>query len=95
MDGIFAGLIKDWLDMMKLWYGSIFHITGPLLGESTSDWWIKLTKDQWYAALMISLLLAWTSGLTNSWVTSDFRYDDDHVTSLYRIAPPMKVQMKM
>ena len=25
---------------------SEFHITDPLLGESTSDWWIPLTQGQ-------------------------------------------------
>ena len=28
--------------------GNTFHITDPLWGESTSDWWIALTKGQWF-----------------------------------------------
>ena len=27
-------------------YHDAFHITVPLWGESTSDWWIPLTKGQ-------------------------------------------------
>ena len=30
--------------MMTLSNGNIFHITGPLWGESTGHWWIPLTK---------------------------------------------------
>ena len=29
---------------MTSWHGNIFHITGPLWGESTCHWWIPLTK---------------------------------------------------
>ena len=25
-------------------YGNIFHVTGPLWGESTDHWWIPLSK---------------------------------------------------
>ena len=36
-----------------------FHITGPLWGESTSHWWIPLTKGQWCrAVIMFPLSLA-------------------------------------
>ena len=30
--------------MMILWHRNDFHITGPLWGESTGDWWIPLTR---------------------------------------------------
>ena len=30
--------------MMMSWHENTFHITGPLWGESTSQWWIPLTK---------------------------------------------------
>ena len=30
--------------MMTSSLGNIFHVTGPLWGESTGDWWIPLTK---------------------------------------------------
>ena len=32
--------------MMMSWYVYALHINGPLRGESTSDWFIPLTKDQ-------------------------------------------------
>ena len=32
--------------MTASWHGKVFHITGPLWGESTSHWWIPLTKGQ-------------------------------------------------
>ena len=31
---------------MPLWQSNIFHITGPLWGESTVHQWIPLTKGQ-------------------------------------------------
>ena len=34
-------------------------------------------------SLVLSLLLAWTNYRRNSWVASDLKYHDAHVTSLY------------
>ena len=34
------------METMMTSYGIVTHITGPLWGESTSNWWIPLTKDQ-------------------------------------------------
>ena len=36
--------MKGGRDMMMSSNGNIFHVTGPLWGESTSHWWIPLTK---------------------------------------------------
>ena len=33
-----------YLQLMMSWHGTAFHITGLLLGESTSYWWIPLTN---------------------------------------------------
>ena len=49
-----------WQDMEKL-FTLMLHITGPLWGESTSDWWIPLIKGQLCGALLILLLSAWAS----------------------------------
>ena len=57
------------------WLGSIFHITGPLWGESTSHWWFPNTKGQYHGALIFSLIYACTSGWTNSEVAGDFSRD--------------------
>ena len=56
------GYYKQWMS----WHGSTFIITGPLWGESTSYWWIPLTKGKLSGALIMSLLLVWTSCWTNS-----------------------------
>ena len=37
-------LQQFWKSMMVSLNGNIFHIIGPLWGESTSDQWIPLTK---------------------------------------------------
>ena len=58
------------------WWHGCTYITGHLWGESTSDWWIPLTKGQQFIAFIFSLLLAWTSCWTNNEVDSDFRCPD-------------------
>ena len=35
---------KCWKYIMMSSNGNIFCVTGPLWGETTSDWWIPLTK---------------------------------------------------
>ena len=47
--------------MMMLWHGNTFHITVPLWGESSDDWWFNVKKGQWCRAMKFSLLSAWTS----------------------------------
>ena len=42
--GLVAAVSPVRLDMMTSSNGNIFHVTGPLLGESTGHWWIPLTK---------------------------------------------------
>ena len=60
--------------------GMLSTFTGPLWGESISDWWIPLIKGQQWWTVIWSLLLAWTSCWTNS------RHDDvvirDALTSI-------------
>ena len=51
----------------------IFHITGPLWGESTGHWWIPLTKDSDAEVLMFSLLYALTNGWANNRGAGDLR----------------------
>ena len=67
--------------MMMSWHGNAFNIIGPLCGESMGYWWIPLTKDQWYHALTLALLLARTSYWTNHWVVSDLRWHNALVMS--------------
>ena len=43
---------------------------------------IPLSKDQWYGALMFSLMLAWINSRTSSQVVSDLIDYDAHVTSI-------------
>ena len=62
------------------WNGNDFCITGPLWRESTSHQWIPftITKGQWCSPFLF--MLAWTSCWTNTWVASDLRYHDPHMT---------------
>ena len=64
--------------MMMSSNGNIFHITGPLWGESTSHWWTPLTKGQWHGALMFSLICAWTNGWENNRDAGDLRRHHVH-----------------
>ena len=61
---------------------TLYLISGPFRQWSTNHYWISLTKVQYSGVLMISLLLAWTSCTTNSWVVGDLRFQDVHMTSL-------------
>ena len=63
---------RKWLcPMMASQYENVFCIAGLLWGESTSYWWIPLTKGQQCKALMCSLLLASRAVITtNSSATS-------------------------
>ena len=56
--------ISNYINMMTLWNGNIFRVTGLLWGKSTGHWWIPLTKDQWRRALMFSLICTWTNDLS-------------------------------
>ena len=44
--------LSSWMMLVKevgvclVWHRDAFGITGPLCGESTSDWWIPFTKGQ-------------------------------------------------
>ena len=69
--------------MTTSWHGNAFCITGPLWGESTRDWWIPLSKDQWCRALMIPLMSAWTNCWINSQGAGELRCLDTHMTLLY------------
>ena len=73
--------------MMISCHGNPFHITGHLCGESTSDWWIPLTKGQQSRSLIF--LLVWTSFWINSRVASNLRCHGTPMTSLsYHSALP-------
>ena len=65
---------------MASWYGNALCVTDHLWGESTSYWWIPLTKDQWHGTLMFSLMSVWTNHWTNSPVASDLRH---HMTFIW------------
>ena len=69
-------------DLMTSSHGNTSCITGSLWGESTSHWWIPLTKDQQSRAFMYYLLSAWTDSWTNCQVASDSRHQDTYVRSL-------------
>ena len=55
---------------MTSWHRNIFHITGPMWGESTGDRWIALTMGQQSGALMYEVLLTWVSFSMNSRVAA-------------------------
>ena len=71
-----------WCCLSMTWLDTAFHITVPLWGESTYDWWISHTKGQMIQNLVFSLLLAWTNCWTNEWVVGHLRCLNTHVTSL-------------
>ena len=52
--------------------GNIFHITGPLWGESTGHRWVPLTKAS-AQTLIFSLICAWTNGWSNNLDAGNFR----------------------
>ena len=58
-------------DMMPSLHGNAFHSADTLWRESTSHWWIPLTKGQQYGALMFPLLLTCTGCWTNNKVDDD------------------------
>ena len=71
-----------------LWHWKNVWITGSWWRESTSLQGVPFTNG-W--CLMVSLLVAWTNWWfhccwTNSWVSSDWRCDDAHMTSLVRMS---------
>ena len=74
--------IHPTLNMMMSSNGNIFHITGPLCGEFTGDWWIpsqRLRKQLWHQWFEMPLHSSWChcndNGLYNHlllqwWITS-------------------------
>ena len=61
--------------MMTSSNGSIFHITGPLWGESTGQGWIPLTKA---SDAELWCFLRWTSGWANNGDAGDLRRNHTH-----------------
>ena len=49
------------LQHMISWHGYAFYITGPLWGESTSDWWSPFPKGQYIQSFVFIVVCAWTS----------------------------------
>ena len=68
--------------MMKSWHGDIFHITGPLWGESSSHQWIPHSKGRKCRSLMFSLVLAWTCSWKKNWVASGLICHNTHIDGL-------------
>ena len=48
-----------------------FHITDPLWGKYTGDFWIPFTKGQWCRSSIMSLKVAWKMCWTQSEATGD------------------------
>ena len=61
-----------------------FHIICPLWVESTSYWWIPLTKGHWCRPLMLPLMLDPISCWTNMQVAGDFRKYNSHATPWFQ-----------
>ena len=59
--------------MMTWSNGNIFHVTGPLWGESPGNPLDCPHKGQWRGALMFSLVGAWTNGSANNRDACDLR----------------------
>ena len=65
-----------------------FRFTGLLLGESTTHWWIPLTRARevdW--ALMFSLICGWTDGWANNRDTGDLTSHRAHYDGMLMSAP--------
>ena len=71
--------------MMTSSHRNVFHITGPLWGESTAYRWIPLSKEQRCGTLMLSILSPWAICWTNNRHGDDLRSHDAYVTSLYGV----------
>ena len=68
-----------WLvNMMTSSNGNIFHVTGPLWGESTGHLWIPLTKASDTELLYFSLICTWTNGWANNQDVGDLRCHRTH-----------------
>ena len=65
-------------NMMMSSNGNIFHVTGPLCGEFTSDRWIPLTKASDMELLMFSLICARINGWGNIREAGDLRCHHAH-----------------
>ena len=65
--------------MMMSSNGNIFHVTGPLCVR-VIHWSLVDSphKIQWYRALVLSLICAWTRNLTNNWDFGDLRCHRAH-----------------
>ena len=55
---------------------SKLHVTGPLCGEFTGDWWIPHTKGQWRGKCFHLMTSSWCSGVPY------FRNAPDHCSGL-------------
>ena len=55
--------------------GNIFHVTDPLWGYSPID---SSHKDQWWGALMFSMICGWTNGWANNGDTGVLRRYRSH-----------------
>ena len=64
------------LIMMTSWHDNIFHITGPLWGESTSHWWIPTQKGSVMGSFYVSIV-NWKSELLVIW--NPYRKWQDYV----------------
>ena len=66
--------------IMTSWHDSVFHIDGPLCGESSGDSWILFTNGQQYGPSVISLLTR-TSFFANSRVPGGQRVARTYLTA--------------
>ena len=57
--------------------GDIFHVTGPLWGESTGHWWIPLTKAN-DVKLWFFFICAWTNDWIDNRDAGDLRLRRNH-----------------
>ena len=61
------------LSMMMSSNGNIFHVTGPLWGESFGHWWIPITKASEAELWSFYLICSWTNGWANNRGAGDLR----------------------
>ena len=80
---------------MMLSNGNIFHVTGPLWGESPGH---SPHKGQWCRALMFSLICAWANSWVNNRDTSYFRSHhanyDVPVMSWWKFCDVIQIKIK-
>ena len=79
------------LNMMTLWNGNIFHVTGTLWGESTDHRWNPITKasdaELWCCLWTVELLVIWEAMMfmwrycNEPWVHNEIS-GQSHLTTL-------------